>query len=212
VIRVLIVDDHTLVRAGLCRLVDAEADMLVIGQASCGREATRLSELEKPDVVVLDYGLPDFDGLETTRRIVALDKGIRVLILTMYANEEYATRVVRAGASGFIVKAASTDDLLAAIRKVASRGVYISPEILERMVARMGPDHDPAPESELSDREVQVLVQLARGSATREVSTSLGLSMSTVETYRSRILQKLCLRNNSDITRFAIRRGLIEVV
>ena len=101
--------------------------------------------------------------------------------------------------------------LLAAIRKVASRGVYISPEILERMVGRMGPDHDPAPESELSDREMQVLVQLARGSATREVSTSLGLSMSTVETYRSRILQKLCLRNNSDITRFAIRRGLIEV-
>jgi two-component system invasion response regulator UvrY len=141
---------------------------------------------------------------------MALGLNTRVLILTMYANEEYATRVIRAGASGFTVKAASTDEMLTAVRKVAGQGVYVTPAVLERIVERMGPGQTEVPESTLSDREMQVLLKLARGSTTREVSTALGLSMSTVETYRGRILDKLNLRNNSDMTRFAIRRGLID--
>jgi two-component system, NarL family, invasion response regulator UvrY len=208
-IRVLVVDDHTLVRMGLCRLLDGEEDIKVIGQTGLGLEAVKLCRTEKPDVIVLDYSLPDIDGLETTRQIVALNTGAKVLILTMYTNEEYATRLIRAGASGFIVKVASTDELLAAIRKVANKGVFISPSILEKMVVRIGQPQGESPESILSNREMQVLVRLARGSTTREVSEGLGLSPSTVETYRSRILEKLNLRNNSDLTRFAIRRGLI---
>lgn len=210
-IRTLVVDDHTMVRVGLCRLLDGEEDIEVVGQSGSGREAVQLSREMKPDVVVLDYSLPDLDGLETTRQIVALNLGVRVLILTMYANEEYATRVIRAGAAGFIVKVASTDELLMAIRKVAQKGVYVSPAILERMVGRMGQGSEDVPEAALSDREMQVLIQLARGASSREVSKALSLSLSTVETYRSRILEKLNLRNNSDITRFAIRRGLIEI-
>ena len=210
-IRTLVVDDHTMVRAGLCRLLDNEPDIQVLAQADLGREAVKLCREHKPDVVVLDYSLPDMDGLETTQQIVALGLGARVLILTMYANEEYATRVIRAGASGFIVKVASTDELFAAVRKVAQKGVYVSPTIMERMMGRMGQSKNEAPESGLSDREMQVLTHLARGSTSREVSKALSLSLSTIETYRSRILEKLNLRNNSDMTRFAIRRGLIEM-
>lgn len=210
-IKTLVVDDHTMVRTGLCRLLDAEQDICVVAHTGSGREAVQLCRQHKPDVVVLDYSLPDLDGLETTRHIVALGLGTRVLVLTMYANEEYATRVIRAGASGFIVKVASTDELLVAIRKVAQKGVYVSPAIMEKMVGRMGQPNEDSPEAVLSDREMQVLIQLARGSTSREVSKALGLSLSTIETYRSRILEKLGLRNNSDMTRFAIRRGLIEV-
>ena len=209
--KILVVDDHTLVRDGLCRLLDAESDMEVVGQAGTGHKAVQLCREIVPDVVVLDYSLPDLDGLETTRQIIALEQGIRVLILTMYANEEYATRLIRAGAAGFLVKAASTDELLEAVRKVARKGVYVSPAIMEKMVSRMGQTPEDAPESVLSDREMQVLLRLGKGATTREVSQSLSLSVSTVETYRSRILEKLNLRNNSDLTRFAIRRGLIDL-
>ena len=208
-IKILVVDDHTLVRAGLCRLLDNEDDMEVVGQLGTGHDAVRFCRETPPDIVLLDYSLPDLDGLETTRQIVALELKTRVLILTMYANEEYATRLIRAGASGFMVKAADTSELLTALRKVARGSVYVSPKIMDKMVARMGQPQDAAPESALSNREMQVLLRLARGATTREVSSSLHLSVSTVETYRSRILEKLNLRNNSDITRFAIRRRLI---
>jgi DNA-binding NarL/FixJ family response regulator len=210
-IKLLVVDDHTLVRAGLARLLDKEPDIEVVEQLSRGHDAVRFCREHKPDVVLLDYGLPDLDGLETTRQILALERGVKVLILTMYANEEYATRLIRAGASGFLVKAASTDELKTAVRKVASGGVYVSPAIMEKMLARMGNLEGDVPEEVLSDREMQVLLRLARGMATKEVAESLSLSKSTVETYRGRVLEKLNLRNNSDITRFAIRRKLIDI-
>lgn len=210
-IRILVVDDHTLVRDSLCRLFEAEDDLEVVGRTGSGHEAVSLVRRLQPDIVVLDYTLPDLDGLETTRQIISLKTAARVLILTMHANEEYATRLIQAGASGFIVKAASTDELLEAIRKVAQRGVYVTPSIMERMVTRIGQVREDAPEAALSNRELQVLIRLARGATTREVSKELHLSMSTVETYRGRILEKLNLRNNSDMTRFAVRRGLIEL-
>ncbi len=210
-IRVLVVDDHAIVRTGICRLLDAEVDIEVINQTGSGHEAVRLCRELTPDVVVLDYSLPDLDGMETTRQIVELNNGSRVLILTMYANEEYATRLIRTGAAGFVVKAASSEELLAAVRKVAGRGVYVSPQIMEKMVSRIGQPVVEAPESLLSNRELQVLIRLARGMTTKEVAEALHLSASTVETYRSRVLEKLNLRNNSDMTRFAIRRGLIDL-
>ena len=211
-IRVLVVDDHTLVRAGLCRILESQDDIEVVSETGSGREAVSLCGQLKPDVVVLDFGLPDMDGLEVTSRITSLGTGARILILTMYASEDYAVRVIRAGASGFVVKGASPDDLLEAIRKVARKGMYVSPSVLEKMVGRVGQPETDKPESALSDREIQVLVRLARGASTREVSEDLCLSVSTIETYRSRLLEKLNLRNNSDLTRFAIRRGLIDLL
>ena len=209
--RILVVDDHTLVRAGVARLLEAEEDIEVVGQTGSGHEAVELARKLKPDVVILDYSLPDLDGLEATQQIIAAVSGVRVLILTMYANEEYATRLIRAGAAGFMIKGASADELLVAVRKVARKGVYVSPSVQEKMVTRIGQPQEDAPEAALSNREMQVLVRLGRGSTTREVSEALNLSLSTVETYRSRILEKLNLRNNSDLTRFAIRRGLIDI-
>jgi DNA-binding NarL/FixJ family response regulator len=208
---ILIVDDHTLVRDGLVRLLEAQPDLEVVGQTGSGHEAVRLCREKKPQVVLLDYSLPDLDGMETTRQIVALEFNISILILTMYANEEYATRLIRTGAKGYIVKAASTDELLSAIQKVSQKGIYVTPSIMEKMLGRLNLPREAMPESVLSDREMQVLLRLAKGSMTREVSQELSLSVSTVETYRSHILEKLRLRNNSDITRFAIRRGLIDL-
>jgi DNA-binding NarL/FixJ family response regulator len=209
-IRVVVVDDHTLVRDGLCRLLEGENDIEVVGRTGSGHEAVQLCREKRPEVVILDYSLPDLDGLEATRQIVKLDVGTRVLILTMYANAEYATRLIQTGASGFIIKTASSGDLLAAVRKVARGEMYVSQSIMEGLVSRVGRPQADIPESVLSDREFQVLIRLARGDATREVSDLLNLSISTVETYRGRILEKLRLRNNSDITRFAVRRGLID--
>jgi DNA-binding NarL/FixJ family response regulator len=210
-IRVLVVDDHAVVRAGICRLLDAEPDIEVVDQTGSGRDAVRLCRELQPRVVVLDYGLPDIDGLEATRQIVELDLKTRVLILTMHGHEEYATRLIRAGAAGFVVKVVSADELLQAVRKVAAGGLYVSPSIMEKMVARIGQPNEDVPEAVLSNRELQVLVRLARGMTTREVAEVLCLSVSTVETYRGRVLEKLNLRNNADMTRFAIRRGLIEL-
>jgi two-component system, NarL family, invasion response regulator UvrY len=209
-IRILVVDDHTLVREGLCRLLGNEEGFEVVGQCGKGRDAIRLVKELAPDIVLLDFKLPDMDGLEITEQIIALDTKTRILILTMYANEEYAIRLIRAGAAGFVIKGAASDELIAGVRKVFKRGTYVSPSVLEKMTERMVLPQEEAPESSLSNREMQVLVRLARGSSSREVSEELCLSLSTVETYRSRVLEKLGLRNNSDITRFAIRRGLID--
>jgi DNA-binding NarL/FixJ family response regulator len=209
-IRVLVVDDHAVVRSGICRLLEGEDDIEVIGQTGTGHEGVKLVRELEPDVLVLDYGLPDLDGLEVTRQVVDMQIETRILVLTMHASEEYATRVIRAGAAGFIVKAAPTEELLKAVRKVAARRIYVSPAVMERMVGRLGQPVADVPESVLSDRELQVLTRLARGLTTKEVAHALSLSASTVETYRSRILEKLDLRNNSDMTRFAIRRGLIS--
>lgn len=209
-IRILLVDDHALVIDSLARLLDAESDMEVVGKTGSGHEAVRLDRELQPDVVLLDYSLPDLDGLETTQQLVAQKSGSRILVLTMHSNEEYATRLLRAGASGFIVKAAEAGELLTAIRKVANRGTYVTPAVMEMMVTRVGQPQKETPEASLSDRELQVLLRLAQGNTTREVAESLCLSISTIETYRSRLLEKLSLRNNSDLTRFAIRRGLID--
>jgi len=210
-IRVLVVDDHTLVRAGLCRLLDSEADIAVAGETGSGHEAVTLSADLDPDVVLLDYKLPDIDGLETTQRILAGQPKARILILTMYGSEEYAIRLIRAGAAGFLVKGASTDELLSAIRVVAQKGTYVARAVQDKIVQRIGQPQGDTPESVLSSREMQVLIRIARGTATRGIAEELSLSVSTIETYRSRLLDKLNLRNNSDITRFAIRRGLIEL-
>ena len=210
-IRILVVDDHSVVRAGICRLLEGESDMQVVAQTGSGHEAVRLCREMRPDVVILDYGLPDLDGLETTSQIVHQGLTSRILILTMYASEEYATRLIRAGAAGYIVKTAPVEDVLEAIRTIAKGARYVSRAIMEKMVGRLANPVTDTPEAVLSNREIQVLIRLAQGMATKEVAHALHLSASTVDTYRRRILEKLDLRNNADMTRFAIRRNLIHL-
>jgi two-component system, NarL family, invasion response regulator UvrY len=208
--KIVIADDHALFRAGLRRLLEAERDMEVVGEAGTGREAVRLCAELKPDVAVLDFAMPDTDGLEATKQIIAANKRAKVLIITMYDNEEYAIRFLQAGAAGFIIKETSPDELPAALRKVMSGKVYITPSVMEKIALRHHQFQKENPVSMLSDRELQVLIKLARGGVVSEISEDLKLSVSTVKTYKTRILDKLGLRNTSDLTRFAIRYGLID--
>jgi two-component system, NarL family, invasion response regulator UvrY len=210
-IRIIVVDDHTVVRTGICRLIETAAGLEVVAEGGGGHEAVRLCRELEPDVLVLDYGLPDLDGLETTQQVLRLDKPPKILILTMHASEEYATRLIRAGAKGFVIKTAPVEQVLEAIRTVARGQRYVSPTVMEKMLGRLANPTSDTPESVLSDREVQVLIRLAQGMTTREVAGQLNLSVSTVDTYRRRILEKLDLRNNADMTRFAIQRKLIHL-
>ena len=210
-IRIVVVDDHTVVRTGICRLLDSETDMEIVAETGSGHEAVRLCREHRPDVLVLDYGLPDLDGLETTEQVTRLERPPKILILTMHASEEYATRLIRAGAKGFIVKTAPVEKVVEAVRKVARDQHYVSPAVMEKMVGRLAAPVTDTPEAALSNREIQVLIRLAQGMATREVADALYLSVSTVDTYRRRVLEKLGLRNNADMTRFAIKRKLIHL-
>lgn len=209
-IRIVLADDHALFRAGLCRLIEAEDDMQVVGEAGTGREAVSLFRKLKPDVAVLDFAMPDIDGLEAAKQILSQDKNARILIITMYDNEEYAIRFLQAGASGYIVKETSADVLPEALRRVAGGRVYMTPDLMEKLALRHHQSHSGNPVSQLSDRELQVLTHLARGRTVNEISEDLNLSASTVKTYKTRIIEKLSLRNVSDLTRFAIRYGLID--
>lgn len=209
-IRVLVVDDHDIVRAGVARLLELDANIEVVGQAGRGHDGVRLCRELKPDVVLLDYSLPDLDGLETARQIHDWIPETRILILTAHKSADYATRVLQAGARGYVIKGSPAEELISAIKKVARGGKYVTPEIMEQMIERLGQPTDEAPEAVLSDREMQVLLQIARGKTTKEISHYLSLSVSTVETYRARMMEKLGLKSTADIVRFAIRRKLID--
>ncbi|MBI3300825.1 MAG: response regulator transcription factor [Deltaproteobacteria bacterium] len=209
-IRVLLVDDHALVRAGLRRLLEDCNDMEVVGEACGGQEALRMVRGLAPDVAVTDLSMPDLDGIEVTKQIVSEKLSTKVLILTMHANGEYAARLLQAGAHGFVGKEALSDDVVEAIRKVAAGGCYLPPALSERLpqrYARIG--GDPSPLQALSDRELQVLKHLAEGHTSREIAKELHIGVKTVNTYRARLQAKLELHTAADLVRFALRSGVI---
>jgi len=211
VIRVLLVDDHSLVRAGLRRVMEEAPDIRVVAEACDGREAINAFTEASPDVVVMDISMPEMDGMEAAKRLLSLHPDARILILTKYREEHYAVRTMRAGCLGYLTKGSSTKELHNAIRAVAQGRRFLSEEgkdvvNLQLLSARPGV----APLESLSDREFQVFCLLARGQALKEVAVTLGLSRKTVETYRARVLQKLCLRNNVDICHFAFEHGLVD--
>jgi len=208
-INVLIADDHAIVRAGVRRILEEDAGIKVVGEAGDGHEAVRLAKELHPDVIVLDYAMPGLDGLDASQQILAHQPKARIIVLTMHSNEEYAVRLLQAGVKGFLLKASQPEDLPRAVKKVMNGCIFISPSIIESIAARViQPKEDPV--ARLSPRELQVLVRLAQGDSTRDVAEFLKLSVSTIDTHRSRLLEKLDLRNNSDITRFALRHKLIE--
>lgn len=210
-IRVLLVDDHSLVRAGLRRVIDEAADIVVAAEARDGQESlTRFAEV-CPDVVVMDISMPKMDGMEAAKRLLSLHSNAHILILTRYHEEHYAVRTMKAGCLGYLTKGSSTKELHDAIRAVAQGRRFLSEEgkdivNLQLLSSRTGL----APLESLSDREFQVFCLLARGQALKEVAATLGLSAKTIETYRSRVLQKLSLRNNVEICRFAYEHGIVD--
>jgi DNA-binding NarL/FixJ family response regulator len=210
-IRVLLADDHSIVRDGLRRLVETAADMAVVAEAIDGREAIRLAGEVLPDVAIVDISMPGLDGLEVVQRIHAAHPATAILVLTMHEEEQYVVRAIGAGARGYITKRSAADQLLRAIRKVHEGGRYLSDaaaEVLARRVG-MGASGGSALDG-LSTREIQVLRSLALGKSNREIAEDYQISIKTVDTYRSRLLKKLNLRNNAELTRFAIQRGIVE--
>lgn len=210
-IRVVLVDDHSIVRAGLRRIIEESKGVVVVAEASDGRQALSLFRKERPDVAVVDISMPEMDGLEVLSRVHSEFPELPVIMLTMHNEDQYAVRAVEAGARGYMTKQAAPEQLVDAIFKVVSGGVYLSEEASEALALRLakGADHASGVD-DLSMRELQVLRRLALGHTNHEIAEGFGISVKTVDTYRLRILKKLGLRNNADISRFAMRRRLIE--
>ena len=209
-IRLIVADDHEIMRAGLRRIMDLEKDIEVIADTGSGREAVKLCQELKPDVLLLDLDMPDMDGLEVTRQVKDTAANTNILVLTMFGHEEYAVRILEAGGSGFAVKGISQKELPEAIRKVAGGKKYISPSVMEKTFMRQQQVGQENPLSLLSEREVQVFMRLARGDSQQKISDELCLSDSSVRTYKKRIMDKLGFENASDLIRFAIRNDLIS--
>ncbi|GAB4523006.1 MAG: response regulator transcription factor [Haliangiales bacterium] len=210
-IRVAIADDHALVRQGMRRMLSESDLVAVIGEASNGAEAVELVREQEPDVLLLDITMPVKDGIEATSDILELGKKTRILILSMHADDQYALRTLRAGANGFISKGARLEELLRAITEVNRGNRYLPEKIAKALAERhIQPDAERPLAELLSRREFQVMNHLAQGMTNREIADLLSISVKTIDTHRGNVLKKLKLRNNSDITRFAILNGYVQ--
>lgn len=212
-IRVLLVDDHTVLRAGLEALLSLESDIEVIGEASTGEEGVEKARELKPDLVVMDLAMPGMDGLEATRQIAALGQDTRILVLTSHAEEEYLLPVLEAGASGYVRKTSADDDLIEALRVVAGGEVFLYPtatKILLRGYKKAEEQGEASPLEALSDREREVLAFTAEGYSSSEIGKKLYLSPKTIDTYRSRLMQKLGLSHRAELVQFALKTGLLQ--
>jgi DNA-binding NarL/FixJ family response regulator len=210
-IRVLLADDHTLVRAGVRGLLQGLAGVEVVGEAEDGHEALRLSEQLRPDVVLLDVGMPGLNGLEVAGRLATLDSSIRVLILSMHTSEEYVLRALRAGCAGYLLKRSAVSELEVAVRAVARGETYLSPavskQVVDDYVGRTGGATDPL--EALTPRQREVLQLVAEGHTSKEIAERLGLSFKTVEAHRAQIMERLGLQDLAGLVRFAVRVGLV---
>jgi len=213
-ISVLLVDDHAMFRAGIRALLEAGGKVEVVGEASSGDEAVDKVRELKPDVVVMDLSMPGSNGLEATRRIAALELDTNVLVLTVHAEEEYLVPVVEAGASGYLTKTSADTDLLEAIRVVARGQVFLPPKATTLLLKqyKAAESSEEVSLKDLSTREQEVLALTAEGYSSREIGKKLFISPKTVDTYRSRIMDKLGLSHRSDLVRFALRVGLLKQV
>jgi two-component system, NarL family, response regulator NreC len=206
---VLLVDDHAVVRQGFRMILSAEPDFEVIGEAANGREAIAQAELLHPDIVLMDVSMPELNGIEATRRIVNISPRTRILALSMHRDSVYVREILRAGASGYLLKEAGDQDLLAAVRAVAQGQGYLSPAVSDAVLSDYR-KHVTDPIDLLTTREREVLQMIAEGKTNKEIATALGLSTYTVESHRGRIMEKLNLHSAGELVRFAFRNGLIS--
>lgn len=210
-INVLLADDHSIVRAGLRRLIDECDDMTVVAEAADGREAIQLIRTMTPDVAVIDLSMPMIDGLEVINRLHPEFPDLPIIVLTMHAENQYVVRAIESGAMGYITKQSAPEHLVDAIRKVHAGARYLTTDAAEALALRVARGKQSGtPLDDLSTRELQVLRRLALGHTNREIASAYNISIKTVDTYRFRLLKKLNLRNNAELSRFAIQNGLIE--
>jgi two-component system, NarL family, invasion response regulator UvrY len=209
-IQVGIVDDHAIVRTGLRQFLAEHVDLRVTGEGATGREALELARQGQMDVLVMDLSLPDQSGVEALGAIKSRFPDLPVLILSGLPEEHYATTLLRQGASGYLNKECDPQQIVDAIRTLARGRRFITPEVAERLADAAAGDADRLPHDMLSERELQVFLRLARGETVGEMAEAMHLSVKTVSTYRSRVLQKLALKSNSDLTYYALKNGLIQ--
>ena len=209
-INVVVVDDHAVVREGLKRIIAESGGMNVSGEAADGYEAMQVIKREPCDVVLLDITMPNKSGLDVLKELHAESPRLPVLVLSMHPEDQYAVRVLRAGAAGYVTKESAPAKLVQAIRKVVRGGKYVSASLAEKLVYDLGSETDKAPHEILSDREYQVLCMIASGKTVTQIAEELTLSVKTISTYRVRILEKLKMNNNAEITRYAIKEGLVD--
>ncbi len=213
-IRLLVADDHTLIRQGIAGLLSAQPDMEVIGEVGSGEEAVREAIRTSPDIVLMDIGMPGISGLDATREIKQRASKVRVLVLTMHDREDYLFQALRAGAAGYVLKGADIQDLLSAIRSVYQGDVYLYPTVTKKLLAdylrRVESGEDRAGYDSLTDREREVLRLIAQGKTLPEIAQHLYLSPHTVQTHRDHIMKKLDLHNKAELIKYAIRKGLVD--
>ena len=209
-IKILIADDHAVVREGLKQIVQETHDIVVNGEAANGHEVLQLMEKDDWDVVLLDINMPGRSGLDVLKQLRAEKPGLPVLMLTMYPEEQYAVRALRAGASGYLTKESVPDELISAIRKVSAGRKYISSSLAEKLAYDLDLDKEAPVHESLSDREYEVLCMIAQGDTVKDIADKLCLSIKTISTYRSRILEKMHMKKNAELMHYAIKHGLVE--
>jgi DNA-binding NarL/FixJ family response regulator len=215
VLRILIADDHEVARRGVRSLLESHPGWEVCGEAADGREAVIATAKLKPDLVLLDIGMPGLNGLDATRQILAADPDIRVLILTMHDSEQVVREVLAAGARGFLLKSDAGRDLVVAVEALQNRRTFFTTKVAQLVLEgylRPGADNDRAQRSVLTPREREVIQLLAEGKTTKEVATTLNLSVKTAETHRTNLMRKLDLHSVVDVTLYAVRNGIVHVV
>ncbi|AOY59987.1 MULTISPECIES: response regulator [Desulfococcus] len=211
-IKVLLADDHSIVRAGLRRIIEESGDMAVTAEAENGRVALREAARHAPDIAVVDISMPDIDGLEVITRLHETMPDLPILVLTMHEERQYVVRAIEAGAMGYITKQSAPEQLVRAVRRLIAGHRYLSEDAVEVLALRvLKGDKSASPIDALSMRELQVLRRLAMGQTNREIAEAYGVSVKTVDTYRHRLLKKLDLRNNAELSRFAIQNKLVEL-
>jgi len=207
-LKILIADDHPIVRRGLQQILSRETDIAMVGEAQNCSEVLDLTRTEDWDAVVLDIAMPGRGGLDTLKELKRLYPALPVLMLSIYPEDQYAVRAFRAGAAGYMNKETAPDELIKAIRKIIKGGKYVSPALAEKLVLIMqaeAPSHD-----SLSDREYQVMLKIASGKTLSQIAGEMFLSIKTISTYRERILEKMKMKNNAELTYYAIKHHLVE--
>ena len=209
-IKILIADDHAIVREGLKQILSESLDLVVVAEASSGQEVLEKISKNDLDLVVLDIAMPGRGGLDILKEIKTQKPRLPVLMLSMYPEEQYAIRVLKSGASGYLTKESAPSELVMAIRQISQGKKYISPSLAEKLAIDLELSPDKLPHEILSDREYQVMCMIASGKTLKEIADGLSLSIKTISTYRSRILEKMNMKTNAELTHYAIKSNLVD--
>jgi two-component system invasion response regulator UvrY len=209
-LRVLIADDHAIVREGLKQILADTGDIVVAGDAGNGADAIKLARASDFDVLLLDISMPDRNGIDILKQVRQEFPRMAVLMLSMHREDQYAIRSLKAGAAGYLNKQSAPDELVTAIRTVSQGRKYISPALAQQLANQIGDDREVPPHETLSDREYQTLMMIASGKTVSEIAADLVLSVKTISMYRSRLLQKMKLRHNAELTHYAIKNNLVQ--